>query len=101
MISAEVMRALAVSGYPMSEPCTTCGRRAEPTLESLINWLVQHRVRELAVSIRDDASWTAVARWPGPDRALEAVGRTAADAVAKIVLEVAAGEPPQSRSASE
>ncbi len=101
VISAEVMRALVVAGYPVAEPCATCGRRGAPDLEGLINWLVQRRIRELEVAIKQDASWSAVARWPGADRALEAVGRTPADAVAKIVLEVAAAEPPPRPSASE
>ena len=101
MISAEVMRALVVAGYPVAEPCVSCGRRGAPDLEGLINWLVQRRIRELEVAIKQDASWSAVARWPGADRALEAVGRTPADAVAKIVLEVAAAEPPPRLSASE
>lgn len=93
MISAEVMRGLAVSGYPVVEPCAACGRRPDPTLEALVSWLVQRRIRGIAVEIRDDGSWSAAARWPGPDRELVAAGQSAADAVAKIVLEVAANEP--------
>lgn len=87
------MRGLVLSGYPVGEACVTCGRRADPTLETLISWLVQRRVREVVATIASDGSWSAAARWPGPDRELVAVGQSAADAVAKIVLEVAALEP--------
>ncbi len=98
MISADVMRGLALSGYPVGEACVTCGRRADPTLETLINWLVQRRVREVVTSIAGDGSWSALARWPGPDRELSASGQSAADAVAKIVLEVASIEPSPRRA---
>lgn len=93
MISAEVLRGLVVAGYPVSEPCATCGRRSDPTLEALVSWLVQRRVRGVTFDVRDDGSWSATARWPGPDRELAATGQSAADALAKIVLEVAANEP--------
>lgn len=93
MISAKVLRALSVAGRPVAEPCAACGKRPEPTLESLVSWLVQRRVREVAYSLREDGSWHAVIRWPGPERELAADGQSAADALAKIVLEVASREP--------
>ncbi|MBI2324654.1 MAG: hypothetical protein HYU87_06810 [Chloroflexi bacterium] len=98
MISAKVLRALAVSGQPVAEPCAACGRRPEPTLESLVAWLVQRRQRSIELTALEDGTWRAVGRWPGPERELEAVGQSPADAVAKVVLEVASREP---RMASE
>lgn len=92
MISAEVMRALAVSGYPVTGPCPQCGHRRDPTLESLLSWLVQRRQTDFEFTIAADGSWHAIGRWPGPDRALEADGQSAADALAKIVLDVVARE---------
>jgi len=90
MVSAEVMRALIVAGYPVAEPCATCGRRPEPTLESLLSWLVQRRQTEFDLSMDPAGRWHAIGRWPGPDRLLEAEGQSAADALAKIVLDVIA-----------
>lgn len=90
MISADVLRGLAVAGYPVAEPCAACGRRPDPTVEALLSWLVQHRIREVAVEIGPDGAWAATARWPGPDADLRATGQSAADALAKIVLEIAA-----------
>ena len=90
MISAEVMRALVIAGYPVTEPCAGCGRRSEPTLESLLGWLVQRRQTGFDFSIDSAGRWHAIGRWPGPDRQLEADGQSAADALAKIVLDVMA-----------
>ena len=90
MISAEVMRALLVAGYAVAEPCETCGRRSEISLESLIVWLVQRRQTAFDLSIDAAGRWHATGRWPGPERSLEADGQTAADALAKIVLDVIA-----------
>ncbi len=89
MVSAEVKRALAVAAFPA----------AEPTLETLLHFLVQRRQTRFELSIGSDGRWHAVAGWPGPDRALEADGLSPDDAVAKIVLEVMSRErPPQSSS---
>lgn len=94
MVSAEVMRALLLAGYPVSDPCVGCGRRPEATLESLLGWLVQRRQTEFELSMDGAGRWHAVGRWPGPDRLLEAEGQSAADALAKIVLDVMAqGDP--------
>lgn len=94
MISAEVMRALIVAGHPVAEPCSSCGRRSEPTLESLLGWLIQRRQTEFDLRMDPTGRWHAVGRWPGPDRSLEAEGQSAADALAKIVLDVVArGDP--------
>lgn len=84
MISAEVMRALQVAGYPSE------GRAI--SLESLLSWLVQRRQTHFELTIDAQGRWHAVGHWPGPDRALEADGQSAADAVAKIVLDVIARE---------
>ncbi|MEX2046707.1 MAG: hypothetical protein WEE03_06045 [Chloroflexota bacterium] len=92
MISAKVLRALSVAGHPVAEPCPVCGRRAKPTLESLVAWLVQRRQRGVELTILEDGTWRAVGRWPGPERELEAQGQSPADALAKVVLEVAARE---------
>lgn len=86
MISAEVMRALAVAGYPAE------GRGV--TLEALLNWLVQQRQTSFELTIDAQGRWHAVGRWPGPDRLLEAEGQSPADAIAKIVLDVMAREGP-------
>lgn len=93
MISAAVLRGMAVAGIPVAEPCLTCRKRTEPTLETMIAWLVQQRIRRVGVEVGSDGAWRAEAAWPGPDPALEATGQSAADAVAKIVLEVASREP--------
>jgi len=94
MISADVMRALIVAGYPVAEPCPTCGRRPEPTVESLLGWLVQRRQTEFDLRMDPAGRWHAAGRWPGPERVLEAEGQSAADALAKIVLDVVArGDP--------
>jgi hypothetical protein len=82
VISAEVMRALRVAGYPAEGA----------SLENMLGWLVQHRQVAFEVSIDAAGRWHAVGSWPGPDRSLEADGQSAADAVAKIVLDVIARE---------
>lgn len=95
MISLKVLRALQVSGQTVAEPCASCGRRPEPTLESLIAWLVQRRQQSVELTVLGDGSWRAVGRWPGPERELEAEGQSPADALAKIVLEVASRDRPE------
>ena len=94
VISAKVLRALAVSGQPVTEPCAACGRRTEPTLESLVAWLVQRRQRGVELTVLEDGTWRAVGRWPGPERELEAEGQSPADALAKIALEIASRDRP-------
>lgn len=95
MISLKVLRALQVSGQTVAEPCASCGRRPEPTLESLIAWLVQRRQQSVELSALGDGTWRAIGRWPGPERELEAEGQSPADALAKIVLEVASRDRPE------
>lgn len=68
-------------------------------LEGLLTWLVQHRQTSFELAIDAQGRWRARGRWPGPDPGLEAEGRSAADALAKIVLDVIAREgPPQPTS---
>lgn len=95
MISLKVLRALQVSGQTVAEPCASCGRRPEPTLESLIAWLVQRRQHSVELTALGDGTWRAVGRWPGPERELEAEGQSPADALAKVVLEIASRDRPE------